>query len=274
MKSNIDLTIVIPVHSVADENFNDMLTSALNSVENNNVHPKEVLIVTCSCDEVREYMSSFDLTKYTFASRIIENPNGYNFQSNINYGVKNIKTKYFSFLEFDDEYSINWFRNVEKYIETYPEIEMFLPIISDITNNNVFAGFTNEAAWAYNFSDKLGHIDHEVLLEYPNINPDGMVMKTETFNNIGGYKESIRLTFNYELLLRYTKDGKNIMVIPKIGYKHVNMRTNSLFWLYKHSKVIEDRITPDEAKFWMDTAKKEFFYVEDRNINYEPNEQE
>jgi hypothetical protein len=272
MKNNIDLTVIIPVHSVADDNFNEMLTTALNSIENNDVQPSEVLIVRCSCDEVKTFLNEFDFSKFGFTTRIIENPNGYSFQSNVNYAAKQVKTTYFSFLEFDDEYSINWFRNVDKYTKAYPETDMFLPIISDMTNNNVFAGFTNEAAWAYNFSDKLGHIDHEVLLEYPNINPDGMVIKTEVFNTIGGYKESIRLTFNYEFLLRFTKDGKTIMVIPKIGYQHTNMRTNSLFWLYKNSEVIEDRITPDEAKFWMETAKKEFFYIEDRNINYELNE--
>ena len=32
------------------------------------------------------------------------------------------------------------------------------------------------------------------------------------------------------------------------------------------------RITPEEAKFWMEAAKKEFFYTEDRPITYEENE--
>jgi hypothetical protein len=44
------------------------------------------------------------------------------------------------------------------------------------------------------------------------------------FKTIGGYKPSIKLTFNYEFLLRFTNTGRNIMVIPKMGYKHTNMR--------------------------------------------------
>lgn len=272
MKNNIDLTVVIPVHSVADEKFNDLLTGALNSIENNNVHPSNVMIVRCGCSEVKEVLNDFDVSKYNFHVTILENKTGKSFQNQINYAAKNITTKYFSFLEFDDEYSVNWFKNVKQYTEAYPDIDMFLPIITDVTNENNFVGFTNEAAWAYNFSDTLGHIDHEVLNEYPNINPDGMVVKTEVFNSVGGYKPGIKLTFNYEFLLRFTNGGRNIMVIPKIGYKHVNMRPGSLFWQYKNGGVPEMLLTPEEAKFWMDAAKKEFFYTEDRPIIYEPNE--
>jgi hypothetical protein len=272
MKNNIDLTVIIPVHSVADEKFNDLLTGALNSIENNNVHPSNVMIVRCGCSEVKEVLNDFDTSKYNFHITVLENITGKSFQNQINYAAKNVTTKYFSFLEFDDEYSVNWFKNVKQYTEAYPDIDMFLPIVTDVTSENNFVGFTNEAAWAYNFSDTLGQIDHEVLNEYPNINPDGMVVKTEVFNSVGGYKPSIKLTFNYEFLLRFTNGGRNIMVIPKIGYKHVNMRPGSLFWLYKNGGVPEMLITPEEAKFWMDAAKKEFFYTEDRPIIYEPNE--
>jgi hypothetical protein len=272
MKTNIDLTVVIPVHSIADEKFNELLSGALNSIENNNIHPSNVMIVRCGCSEVKEVLKKFDFSKYSFHVTLLENKTGKSFQNQINEAAKNIETKYFSFLEFDDEYSVNWFKNVKQYTEAYPEIDMFLPIITDVTNENNFVGFTNEAAWAYNFSDTLGQIDHEVLNEFPNINPDGMVVKTEVFKNIGGYKSSIKLTFNYEFLLRFTKGGRNIMVIPKIGYKHVNMRPGSLFWEYKNSEIPEMRITPEEAKFWMEAAKKEFFYTEDRPITYEENE--
>jgi hypothetical protein len=269
MKTNMDLTVIIPVHSIADEKFNELLHGALMSIENNKVHPSNVMIVRCGCSEVKEVLSKLDTSKYSFHITILENKTGKSFQNQINYAAKNVNTTYFSFLEFDDEYSNNWFGNVKRYSETYPNIDMFLPIITDVTNENTFVGFTNEAAWAYNFSETLGHLDHEVLREYPNINPDGMVVKTEVFNNIGGYKPSIKLTFNYEFLLRFTNGGRNIMVIPKIGYKHTNMRPGSLFWEYKNAEDVENRITPDEAKFWMELAKKEYLFTEDRQITYE-----
>jgi len=268
MKNNIDLTIVIPVHSIADPNFETLLNSALMSIENNKTHPSNVMIVRCPCGEVKSVLDNLDTTKYSFKIDIIENTEGKQFQNQINFAAKQIKTEYFSFLEFDDEYSIKWFKNVDKYIKSYPEIDMFIPIITDVTSDNNFIGYTNEAAWAFNFSNTLGQIDHEVLLEYPNINPDGMVIKTEVFKGIGGYKPSIKLTFNYEFLLRFTNTGKNIMVIPKMGYKHTNMRPGSLFWEYKNSEDESFKIDPKEAQFWMEVAKKEFFFNEDRDIIY------
>ena len=57
------------------------------------------------------------------------------------------------------------------------------------------------------------------------------------------------------------------MTIPRIGYKHVNLREGSIFWSYKNGEL---PLTNDEVKFWVDSAKKEYFFTIDRNINYEP----
>ena len=273
MKTNIDLTVVIPVHSVADPNFNELMNAALMSIENNDIHPEKVMIVRCGCGDVKEVINNMDTSKYTFNLEVVENTTGKQFQNQINFAASLVNTKYFSFLEFDDEFSVTWLNNVKTYTEAYPDMDMFIPIITDVTTENKFLGLTNEAAWAFNFSEKLGEIDHEVLLEYPNINPDCMVIKTDVYKSIGGYKSSMRLTFNYEFLLRFTNSGRNIMVIPKMGYKHMNMRPSSLFWEYKNSQDQTMQITPDEARFWMETAKKEFFYNDDRNIIYEKQEQ-
>ena len=59
------------------------------------------------------------------------------------------------------------------------------------------------------------------------------------------------------------------MSIPKIGYKHTNLRNGSIFWNYKNG---EDALTPNEVKFWIDSAKKEYFFTNDRVIKYEPQE--
>ncbi len=270
MKSNLDLTVIIPINNLSDSNFNAMLRVAMASIENNKYSPKEVIIVHHTSEEIS--LLNINSAEFTFPFRLLENTESNSFQGQINFAVKDINTKYFTFLEFDDEFSINWFNNVKIYTDAYPEIDMFLPIISDFTNKGEFIGYTNEAAWAFNFSDTLGYIDHEVLLEYPNINPDGMVINTEAFKLIGGYKSNIKLTFNYEFLLRATEMTKTIMVIPKIGYKHTNMRESSLFWDYKNSTDVSIKIEPEEAIFWMDAAKKEFYYTNDRDIKYGQNE--
>ena len=94
-----------------------------------------------------------------------------------------------------------------------------------------------------------------------------MVIKKSTYENLGGFKPSIRLTFVYEFLLRLTYNSANIMTIPRIGYKHMNLREGSIFWNYKNG---EQRVTDDEVRFWLESAKKEHFFVDDRNIKYEP----
>ena len=34
--------------------------------------------------------------------------------------------------------------------------------------------------------------------------------------------------------------------------------------------MVEGKVTEDEVRFWLDSAKKEHFFTEDRNIKYEP----
>jgi hypothetical protein len=56
------------------------------------------------------------------------------------------------------------------------------------------------------------------------------------------------------------------MTIPKLGYKHTNMREGSLFWNYKFG---QEKMLDEEVKFWVQSAKKEYFFKEDRTINFQ-----
>jgi hypothetical protein len=56
------------------------------------------------------------------------------------------------------------------------------------------------------------------------------------------------------------------MTIPKIGYKHINLRDGSIFWNHKYGN---DILSENEVRFWIDSAKKEFFFKEDRQIKFE-----
>jgi len=80
------------------------------------------------------------------------------------------------------------------------------------------------------------------------------------------FKDNIKLTFSYEFFLRLTYNGVNIMGVPRIGYQHVNFRENSLFWLYKNDE--KYKITENGVKFWLETAKKEYFFKNKRDITY------
>ena len=112
-------------------------------------------------------------------------------------------------------------------------------------------------------------LTNETLLDYQNFQISGMVIKRSSFIDFGLIKPSFKLTFGYEFLLRMTHNGVKFMSIPKIGYKHLNLREGSIFWNYKNG---DSTLTPDEVGFWIESAKKEFFFINDRAIKYEPQE--
>jgi len=198
---------------------------------------------------------------------MVENKGNSDFASQMNLGVEKATSEWVSFLEFDDEYASIWFKNVQEYIEAHPDVKSFLSLVVDVDEKGTFAGFTNEATFAASMNTEIGYLTNEVLLDYQNFQSAGMVIKRDIYQELGGFKPSIKLTFVYEFLLRLTYNSTKIMTIPRIGYKHLNMREGSIFWNYKNG---ENKVTEDEVKFWLDSAKKEHFFTEDRNIKYEP----
>jgi hypothetical protein len=164
------------------------------------------------------------------------------------------------------QYGLTMLRNIAN---AYPDVDAFLPIVVDTDQMGKFVGFTNEATFAANFSSEMGILSNETLQDYQNFQTSGMVIKKSTLVDNGLFKSSFKLTYGYELFLRLTNNSVKIMSIPKIGYKHTNLRDGSIFWNYKNG---EDALTPDEVKFWIDSAKKEYFFTNDRAIKYEPQE--
>lgn len=262
MSNKTDVTVILPVHELND-NTKPLFDIAIQSVNLQTVMPDKVLIVVPKGSDVSKYMSTYDFGENKTMFEVLENDGETDFCSQVNFGVSKVETTYLSILEYDDEYAKIWFKNVVKYKEAYPEVDLFLPIIADVDGNGQFVGTTNEAVWAYRFSDEMGMLDNGALLAYQNFNIDGMVIKKELFDNFGGFKPSIKLTFIYEFLLRMTYNDAKVMTIPKFGYKHTNMREGSLF----HSYTSE--LNPVESKWWLDQAKKEYYWSEDRKIKYE-----
>lgn len=273
-KSNI--SVIIPIHTVID--LDQYLPKALESVSKNTTKPDEIIIVRCACPEVSEFLSKYDFGDLIEKIRIVETKKTKEYAHMINSAVEEVNTDYFSILEFDDEYSSIWFKNAVKYIKAYPDVDVFLSHVIDVDQNNNFIGTTNEVTWSLGFVNgmtpeesysNLGFLDLDALKTYPNFQISGAVMKKSTFEDIGGIKNNIKLSFIYEFLLRMTYNGYKVMTIPKSGYKHMNMRPYSLFWRYRN----DDRylLSQDEGKFWMQTAMKEYFFNFDREIKYEGN---
>jgi hypothetical protein len=194
----------------------------------------------------------------------IKNDGNTSYQSQVNLAVKSVTTDYFSVLEFDDEYSISYLKNVEKYIDAYPEIDVFLPMMIEVNDNDEGIKLTNETVWAQQFvgeNGEMGYLNANSLKQYTDFKLSGAIIRKNEFISIGGYKENIKLSFMYEFLLRAINNTCKIFTIPKIGYKHLATRQGSLFNIYFNSMSVPER------KFWFETATNEANFMNDRFID-------
>jgi len=264
MENKAPVSIILPIKSAKAKDFDEYFKKAIDSIKNQIVQPEELVIIHTVEEQLKDVLKNYDFGNINVS--LIEWDGEPNYSSQVNHGIKNAKSPWVSLFEFDDEYSSIWFKNFVKYSESYPDVQMFLPVVVEVDEKGVFAGFTNEATFAANFTQELGFLTNETLQEYQNFQTAGSVLKKSLIEDFGGFKESIKLTFIYEFLLRLTYNSVSIMTIPKLGYKHVNLREGSIFWNYKFG---EEKMIEDEVRFWIQTAKKEYFFTDDRVIKYE-----
>ncbi len=261
-----NITVILPIHRL-QESEKEYIKDAIKSLVVQEVETKPKLLIVAGNEEVKKEMDSYEYDDEIKNNvRVVLNEGETDFCSQINFGVKNVETEWFSILEMDDEYSKIWFKNVEKYMGHYDNVDVFLPLVLDVSTEGKFLHFTNEPVWAPEFSDKLGFLDNDSLLNFPNFQTSGGVFKKDVFNSVGGLKPSIKLHIIYELLLRMTYYDKTVMTIPKLGYKKTNMREDSLFYNYQQGTT---KLDPLEAKWWFNTAKKECYFKQDREITYD-----
>lgn len=251
-----ELVVIIPMHEFGKENI-ELAKKAIESV------PEGVTV----CLSVPKGTSEAKIKNIpSSVLRIISEGDGTTFADLVNAAVDAVANdfKWFSILEFDDTYTPIWLPNVKKYVEFMPDTSVFMTL-EDITdfNNGKYIGFGNEAAWASSFSNEIGYIDHDCLRNYFDFYLTGSVFNIKDWQEVGGLKPSIKVTFWYEWLLRLTNKGKKVFVIPKVGYNHTLDRKGSLVNIYKET------VSGEESQWWFDLAKREMYFKEDRNKTYE-----
>ena len=264
MNNTLSLSVILPIKSSKAKDFDEYFEKAISSLKNQTVGFEELVIIHTQEESLIDHLNSYDFGDLNVTKLLWDKDPSY--ASQVNYGIENAKGTWVSLFEFDDEYSSIWFKNVQKYIESFPEVQMFLPVVVETDEKGLFAGFTNEATFAANFSQEMGILTNDTLQEYQNFQTAGSVFKKSIIEDFGGFKPSVKLTFIYEFLLRLTYNSVSIMTIPRLGYKHVNLREGSIFWNYKFGG---DKMTEDEVKFWIQTAKREYFFTDDRAIKYQ-----
>jgi hypothetical protein len=252
-----DITIIIPILS-KDLNSSE-LENAVNSVKACQEHytkgKLKVLIVTNPDENGPDY-TVFEGIKYKY---ILNESGNYDFCSQINYAVDKVDTEYFSILEFDDEYRPKWFKFADQYHYGNEDVSIFLPIniVTDVKSQHWQYG--NEMPLATSNTDEFGFIDMEMLEVWTGFNLTGAIFNTEDFIKVGKYKPSIKIAFNYELMLRMADRKLKMFVVPKEGYTHIIGRSGSLTESYNKE------IPAEDVKLWFELAKREHTYDHDRN---------
>jgi hypothetical protein len=259
-----NITVILPIHTLEGE-YNEMFSRAVLSVEQ--FHDDVALIIVGPKSAVGDLNKSGISDKLDV--EIVINKGDTGFCSQVNLGIENCETEWFSILEIDDEYTSNWLQSFRTYTRMFEDADVFLTIVKDVNSEGKLLNLTNESVWAYGFSENQGELNNEILLDYQNYQTSGGFYKTEVVKENGSFKDNIKLTFSYEFLLRLTHNNAKVVTIPQIGYRHVNFREDSLFWLYKNSP--DHKLLDGEAKFWLETAKKEFFFKNKRDVEYVEN---
>lgn len=261
-----DITVIIPLVEYRDE-LASLYKRSIDSVFSQDLDETLSMIFIGPSSSVKYIKDNFG-----FGARdvlFIENNKNTELQFQINKAVKDVKTTYFSILEYDDVYTSIWFKNVAYYAEHQPETSLFLSLMEVFDEQHPEVGgigYANEPVWASSFSDEIGFVDNDSLKNYYNFIVSGGVFKKSDFLSVGGLKNNIKVFFWYELLLRMTHNDKKIYVIPKIGYEHYLNVKNSLSSSFT-------AMENEELDFWFKTAQEEYVYKMDRKKSYENSSQ-
>ena len=252
----MNITVIIPVHEY-NEKVEGYLDKAIESIlkqEGTTEAPKVLIVCPADMGEIKTYEGV----------EVVLNYGQSDYQGQVNCAVEKVETDYFTVLEFDDEYSTTYFKNAVAYTTAYPNIDVFLTMMIEVNEKNEGIKLTNETVWAQQFvgeNGEMGYLNAAALKQYTDFKLSGAIIKKSEFLNIGKYKSNIKLTFMYEFLLRALNNACKIFSIPKIGYKHLANREDSLFDVYQRTMPVHER------KFWFDTATNEANFMNDRIID-------
>lgn len=253
------ITIIVPLHEYNQKYLTRALGS-FNFVDNKNYKYYEVLFVGPQeiCEKAEKIAKEIH---QNIETRILNNTE-LDFATQINKAVFDCVTPYFTILEYDDMYSDNYFKNMQEFIKKHSEYSVILPVNEYINTNEETVSFGNEIALDPSFADEIGVIGLEELQLFMDFNCTGGLFKTEDFISLGGLKKSLKIAAWYEFLMRVCYKSKKIYVLPKIGYLHTVGREDS------YMEQMQKTLTQEEGKFLIDTARQEYFFKEDRNIQF------
>lgn len=188
-----------------------------------------------------------------------------------------------SIVEIDDSIGVNWYKVANLYMQENEDIGFFLPMMRNFQNGGL-SGLMNEACWAEGISEEPGKFDMNLLLRYNCANPLGGLYRISEIEEYSEerdgkfypMKESMKISHYYEFFLRMVYNDVKVMSVPRVGY---DFRVQNAEEFTPSTSKIPNNITTipadkggidmQEASFWLELPKKEYFFDEDRNKVYE-----
>jgi glycosyltransferase involved in cell wall biosynthesis len=131
MSEKLNLSVILPIKSAKVKDFDELFDKAITSLKTQKFPFNELVIVHTDEDTLTSAINSYDFGDLTVKK--LEWKDEPNFCSQINYGVENSTSEWVSFFEFDDEYSSIWFKNVNRYVKSYKDVEAFYQLWSILT---------------------------------------------------------------------------------------------------------------------------------------------
>lgn len=110
----INLSVILPIKSANAIDFADYFEKCILSLKNQQISFEELIIVHSEEEKLIKFLEEFDFGDITVRGLIWNHEP--NFANQVNYGIENAKTEWVTILEFDDEFSAIWFKNVHKYM--------------------------------------------------------------------------------------------------------------------------------------------------------------
>jgi GT2 family glycosyltransferase len=258
-----NISVIIPVHKLNGTEV-ELLKSAVESVAAQSQLPDAIIITTTAeCKGLIEKTLKKSLPKSYKGLTIALADGDTSFPSMVNLGVTEVKTDYFTVLEFDDYLMTSFMETSVKYLNEYPEVSMFMPFIGNVDGEGSFVKYGNETLWAMDFTTELGFLDNDAIRKYPDYNLSGTLVKTEDFRDVNGMKPSIKYKSTYEFFLRFTAQEKIIKSIPKMTYIHTINREGSFLATMMDYKT---RPSVEEFNYWFNAAETESEFTDERPL--------
>lgn len=252
------LSIVIPIHEFNPEVDSDYLNKCLESIEATKLFsPKEIVLLVTTEDPSFKKLKGIKVIKNTTDKT--------DFYSQINHYTSICKTEFFSVVEFDDEVSETYLKSFNDYYLNKKDVSVFIPMIVEVNQENTFIKFSNAEPLSRGLIQEgpLCYLPHEQSKMLRSTLISGSFFKTEDLKEVGGFKTNLKISNNFEFIMRCTYSEKKVFVIPKLIYLHKNHRPNSAL-----DQISKSEITKEEVLFWYEIAQKEFYYKRDREVEY------